>query len=158
VPRGGAACNCGKTGCLETIASATGIVRLATFELEKDRRDGELQRLFRQNGSVTAKDVMDCGRHGDLLAEKVIQEVSFYLGLVLANIANTLNPEKIVLGGGVSKAGAVLLDPVKVSFAKFAFSPVKASTELALATLGNDAGVIGAAWMAKKYWEKSGSD
>jgi glucokinase len=68
---------------------------------------------------------------------------------VLANIANTLNPEKIVLGGGVSKAGSILLDPVKAQFARFAFPSVAVSTSIDIATLGNDAGVIGAAWLIK---------
>ena len=150
IPKGGFLCNCGKTGCLETIASATGIVRLAKQELAKTNAEGELQERLGQNGSLTAKDVYDCARNGDIVAAKVVDEVSFHLGLVLANIANTLNPAKIVLGGGVSKAGDRLLEPVKSYFDQFAFTPVRKSTELALATLGNDAGVIGAAWLVKK--------
>ncbi|MGG5255059.1 ROK family glucokinase [Neobacillus sp. SM06] len=153
IPKGGAPCNCGKTGCLETIASATGIVRLAKEELAKTNASGELKDRLDQNGSLTAKDVYDCARNGDMVAAKVVDEVSFHLGLTLANIANTLNPAKIVLGGGVSKAGDRLLEPVKRYFDQFAFRPVRKSTELALATLGNDAGVIGAAWLVKKHSE-----
>lgn len=149
IPSGGAPCNCGKTGCLETVASATGIVRLAMAEVKKNELSGELSKLFAENGKITAKDVFDSARNGDQLANKILEEVSFHLGFVLANIANTLNPEKIVLGGGVSKAGKVLLDAVNEKFAKFAFSAVRDSTELALATLGNDAGVLGAAWLIK---------
>ncbi|WP_342432312.1 ROK family glucokinase [Neobacillus sp. FSL H8-0543] len=149
MPFGGAPCNCGKTGCLETIASATGIVRLATEELSKEGTTGGLSELFAENGKVTAKEVFDMARNGDVIAQKVVNEVSFHLGLTLANIANTLNPQKIVLGGGVSKAGNFLLESVKENFSKFAFSAVRDSTELALATLGNDAGVIGAAWLIK---------
>ncbi len=153
IPKGGAPCNCGKTGCLETIASATGIVRLAKEELAKTNASGELKDRLSQSGSITAKDVYDCADNGDMVAAKVIDEVSFHLGLALANIANTLNPAKIVLGGGVSKAGDRLLKPVKNYFDQFAFSPVRKSTELALATLGNDAGIIGAAWLVKKQSE-----
>ncbi|WHY76123.1 ROK family glucokinase [Neobacillus sp. WH10] len=149
IPSGGAPCNCGKSGCLETVASATGIVRLAMLELNKNDSSGELSKLFVENGKITAKDVFDCARNGDQLAKKVLEEVSFHLGFVLANIANTLNPEKIVLGGGVSKAGNILLEAVNNNFAKFAFSAVRNSTDLALATLGNDAGVLGAAWLIK---------
>ncbi|MEH7353146.1 ROK family glucokinase [Neobacillus drentensis] len=149
IPSGGSPCNCGKTGCLETVASATGIVRLAMIELNKNDSSGELRKLFVENGKITAKDVFDCARSGDQLAKKVLDEVSFHLGFVLANIANTLNPEKIVLGGGVSKAGNILLDAVNKNFAKFAFSAVRNSTDIALATLGNDAGVLGAAWLIK---------
>ena len=149
IPTGGAPCNCGKTGCLETVASATGIVRLAMMELNKNESSSELSKLFVKNGKITAKDVFDSARNGDQLAKKVLEEVSFHLGFVLANIANTLNPEKIVLGGGVSKAGNILLESVNENFAKFAFSAVRDSTDLALATLGNDAGVLGAAWLIK---------
>ena len=148
ISMGGAPCNCGKTGCLETVASATGIVRLARIELAKGEK-GELSKKLAENGNITAKDVFDAARNQDELAQSVLDEVSFHLGFVLASIANTLNPEKIVLGGGVSKAGDILLEPVKNNFAKFAFSPVRDSTKLALATLGNDAGVLGAAWLIK---------
>jgi glucokinase len=149
IPFGGAPCNCGKSGCLETIASATGIVRLAKAELSKADAKGTLALIYAKNGMVSAKDVFDCARNGDELAKKIVDEVAFHLGFVLANISNTLNPEKIVLGGGVSRAGDILLDPVKMNFSMFAFSAVRDSTNLALATLGNDAGVIGAAWLIK---------
>ncbi|OIK11774.1 glucokinase [Bacillus sp. MUM 116] len=149
IPKGGAPCNCGKKGCLETVASATGIVRLATEELSKSDKKGELAEIQAANGKITAKDVFDAARNGDQIAINVLDVISFHLGLALANIGNTLNPQKIVLGGGVSKAGEFLLNSVKQQFNQFAFSPVKDSTELALATLGNDAGVIGAAWLIK---------
>ncbi|WP_045517618.1 ROK family glucokinase [Neobacillus niacini] len=149
IPFGGAPCNCGKSGCLETIASATGIVRLAENELPKAEAKGQLAVIFAENGKVTAKDVFDSARNGDELAKKLLDEVAFHLGFVLANIANTVNPEMIVLGGGVSRAGDILLDSVKVNFSMFAFSAARDSTNLALATLGNDAGVIGAAWLIK---------
>ncbi|WHY90514.1 ROK family glucokinase [Neobacillus cucumis] len=149
VPNGGAPCNCGKTGCLETVASATGIVRLATKEILKGDLKDELAEKQAANGKINAKDVFDAARNGDQMAVKVLDEVTFHLGLVLANIGNTLNPQKIVIGGGVSKAGDILLNSVKQQFNQFAFSSVKESTELALATLGNDAGVIGAAWLIK---------
>lgn len=149
IPDGGAPCNCGKTGCLETVASATGIVRLANEELLKGEAKGELAERLAANGKITSKDVFESAENGDALANKILKEVTFHLGFVLASIANTLNPDKIVLGGGVSKAGSILLDAVNENFAKFAFSAVRDSTKLALATLGNDAGVLGAAWLIK---------
>lgn len=149
IPNGGAACNCGKTGCLETIASATGIVRLANEELALSHASGQLAVKLAETGKITAKDVFDSARNGDAVAIKVLNQVTFYLGFVLAGIANTLNPETIVLGGGVSKAGSNLLDLVKENFARFAFPAVRESTKIELATLGNDAGVIGAAWLIK---------
>ncbi|WP_425412189.1 ROK family glucokinase [Neobacillus massiliamazoniensis] len=151
IPSGGAQCNCGKTGCLETITSATGIVRIAKEELVKNGTNGFLAEKLAENGTISAKDVFDAARNNDTLASKVVDEVAFHLGFVLANIANTLNPELIVLGGGVSRAGTILLNQVKEKFTKFAFSPVKESTDIALATLGNDAGVIGAAWLIKNH-------
>jgi glucokinase len=147
VPEGGAPCNCGKSGCLETIASATGIVRIALENLKQHQTGGELYQLYQQNGTVTAKDVFDAARNDDSLAKSVVNEVAYHLGMALANIANMLNPEKIVIGGGVSKAGDVLLKPVSDYFQKHAFPRVASSTKLVLATLGNDAGVIGAAWL-----------
>lgn len=147
VPEGGSPCNCGKTGCLETVASATGVVRIATEKLQNQPVDGELHRIFSRNGKVSAKDVFDAARNSDPTANEVLKEIAFYLGLALANVANTLNPEKIVLGGGVSRAGDVLVAPVKEYFEKYAFIRVAKSTKITLATMGNDAGVIGAAWL-----------
>jgi glucokinase len=149
IPFGGAPCNCGKSGCLETIASATGIVRLAENELANPESKGQLAVIFAETGKVTAKDVFDSARNGDELANKVLNEVTFHLGFALANIANTLNPEMIVLGGGVSRAGDILLDSIKANFSKFTFSAARDTTNLSLATLGNDAGAIGAAWLIK---------
>ncbi|MDQ1145053.1 glucokinase [Bacillus sp. SORGH_AS 510] len=154
VPYDGAPCNCGKTGCLETVASATGIVRIAMEELTKGQSTGELNKILRSNGKITAKDVFDTAKNGDTLALQVLDVVCFHLGFAAANIANTLNPNMIVLGGGVSKAGSILLDKVKEYFAKYAFSAVRDSTVLSLATLGNDAGVLGAAWLIKNKINK----
>lgn len=148
VPVGGAPCNCGKTGCLETVASATGIVRLAKQKLEaQEFNTSSLKEVFLASGTIAAKDVFDCARGGDVLSLEVIEEVAFHLGLALANLGNTLNPEKILLGGGVSKAGAILLDKVQHYFDMFAFSRVKESTNISIAILENDAGVIGAGWL-----------
>ncbi|PLR76947.1 glucokinase [Bacillus sp. V3-13] len=146
---GGAPCNCGKTGCLETVASATGIVRIASEKLQAAEGKGELFEIFTRTGAISAKDVFEAAAKQDPLAEQVVAEVAFHLGLALASIANTLNPEKIVLGGGVSKAGDILLNPVREHFANHAFPRIAKTTQLALATLGNDAGVIGAAWLVK---------
>lgn len=153
IPEGGAPCNCGKTGCLETIASATGIVRLTMEELTETDKPSELRTVLEQNGQVTSKDVFDAARSKDELAMHVVDRVAFHLGLALANSANALNPEKIVLGGGVSRAGEVLLAPVRDYFKRFAFPRVAQGAELAIATLGNDAGIIGGAWLVKSYFE-----
>jgi len=141
-------CNCGKKGCLETVASATGIVRVAMEEI-KENSNSALYQILEKTGLLSAKDVASCANEGDSYALKVLDQVSNYLGLVLANVANVLNPEKIVIGGGVSKAGSILLDNIRIHFEKYAFERVRKSTKITIATLGNDAGVIGAAWLVK---------
>lgn len=153
ISKGGAICNCGKTGCLETIASATGIVRLATEAIKKKDKS-ELFFIYNQNGKLTAKDVVDAARNNDSTATEVLNEVSYHLGFAIANLANALNPEKIIIGGGVSKAGELLVDNVKKHFDTYALPRVAKGANLAIATLGNDAGVIGAAWLIKQKVEK----
>jgi glucokinase len=150
VPEGGAPCNCGKTGCLETVASATGVVRLAMTALETTKTPSVLREAYQKNEAITAKMIFDAAKEKDELALTVVNELAFHLGLALANLANGLNPEKIVIGGGVSKAGDTLLTPLKEQFRRFAFPRVAEGAELTIATLGNDAGVIGGAWLAKE--------
>ncbi|QFT89832.1 Glucokinase [Bacillus sp. THAF10] len=147
VPEGGAPCNCGKTGCLETMASATAIVRIAKELIEKNP-GSKLEELAALEG-LSAKLVFDQSAKGEETAMKVVEVVSSYLGLALANLANAMNPEKIVIGGGVSKAGDKLLNPVREHFVKHLFPRTKVGVKVAEATLGNDAGVIGAAYLAK---------
>ncbi|WP_449536973.1 ROK family glucokinase [Ferdinandcohnia sp. Marseille-Q9671] len=149
IPEGGALCGCGKTGCIETIGSATGIARLAVEAIQEQLAPSILRDLFEERGNVTAKDVFEAARKEDELAQKVIDTVTYHLGLALSHIANGLNPEKIVVGGGVSKAGEHLLQPLRKQFKRFAFPRVGDAAEITIATLGNDAGVIGAAYLAK---------
>ncbi|OIJ17680.1 glucokinase [Anaerobacillus alkalilacustris] len=149
VIEGGAPCNCGKKGCLETIASATGIARLAVEAITSTETPSQLRELYNEQKNLTAKQVLDAAREEDELATKVIDQVTLHLGLALANLSNGLNPEKIVIGGGVSKAGDTILQPVKEQFARFAFPRVLDGVEITIATIGNDAGVIGGAWLAK---------
>jgi glucokinase len=149
IPEGGALCGCGKTGCLETVASATGIARLALEGLKDTSRETALRSMYEQAGEMTSKMVFDALKDNDPLAAEVIDFVAFHLGLALANLSNGLNPEKIVVGGGVSKAGDALLNPVREYFTRFAFPRVGRAASIATAQLGNDAGVIGGAWIAK---------
>ncbi|QOR65521.1 ROK family glucokinase [Cytobacillus suaedae] len=149
IVEGGTPCNCGKTGCLETIASATGVVRITIEKLNKDSRASVLREEFERNGTITSKHVFDAVNAGDELAKEVLDYISFHLGLALANLANGLNPEKIVLGGGVSKAGDVLVQSVSKHFQRYVFPRVGIGAKISIATLGNDAGVIGGAWLAK---------
>lgn len=144
------ACTCGKKGCLETVASATGIVNLTRRYAEEYAGDAKLKQLIDDGEEVTAKDVFDLAKEGDDLALIVYRHFSNYLGVACANIAAVLNPAYIVLGGGVSAAGEFLLDGVRNVFADNSFPQIKESTQIVLATRGNDAGVIGAASLVLK--------
>lgn len=144
------ACTCGKKGCLETVASATGIVNLTRRYAEKYAGDAKLKQLIDDGEEVTAKDVFDLAKEGDDLALIVYRHFSNYLGVACANIAAVLNPAYIVLGGGVSAAGEFLLDGVRNVFADNSFPQIKESTQIVLATRGNDAGVLGAASLVLK--------
>ena len=132
-------CNCGNKGCLEQYASATGITRLATRKLAESSSES----LLRQ-GEVSAKTVFDAVKRGDALAMEVAEEFGKYLGDGLSVIAGVVNPDTIVLGGGVSKAGEVLIDYVKPHYQKNVFHGSR-DARFVLATLGNDAGIYGAA-------------
>jgi glucokinase len=141
-------CNCGKTGCLETIASATGIVRIAMDALAEEKRNpSTLAQVLSENGRIEAKDVTNCAQEGDILSQHVLNQVGYYLGIALGNYAIVMNPEKIVIGGGVSKAGEVLFKPIREYYDKYALPLFTGRIEIVPASLGNDAGVIGAAWL-----------
>ena len=133
-------CGCGNYGCLEQYASATGIVRLAGRKLASDSRPSAL----RDKTPVTAKEVFDLAKDGDVLANEIVEEFGEVLGKGLANVAGVVNPELIVIGGGVSKAGQIVIDVVKKNYVKYVFHGSRGS-EFALATLGNDAGIYGSA-------------
>ena len=132
-------CGCGNTGCLEQYASATGITRLANIRLAKDDAKSGLREQ-----EVSAKTVFDAVKAGDAVAKEIAEEFGKYLGHAMANLAAVADPSAIVIGGGVSKAGEVLIEYVEKNFKERAFFANK-DTEFVLATLGNDAGICGAA-------------
>lgn len=134
------ACNCGNCGCLEQYTSATGIVRLAKRRLAEDDKSS----VLRESGNISAKTVFDAVKDGDELAIEVAERFGKILGKTLAGIAAVVNPEIFVIGGGVSKAGPVLLDYIQKNYTLYAFSGSRGAL-FALATLGNDAGIYGAA-------------
>ena len=129
-------CGCGKSGCSEQFASATGVVRLAR-EMGMTDADSKF-------GFLTSKDVFDKAKEDDELALSVVARFADELGRLLANVSAVADPDIIVIGGGVSKAGDFLLDLVQAAFRKYAFPPCE-GTLFALAELGNDAGFYGAA-------------
>lgn len=135
----GRSCNCGRKGCIETYASATGIVRTANELLAKTDRKS----LLREE-KVTAKSIFEAEAKGDWAACETVDIFGKYLGRTLADIAAVVDPEIIVLAGGVVKAGEVVSKTVGKYFRKNAFKTVK-DTEIVLAKLENDAGMYGAA-------------
>ena len=135
-------CGCGRTGCLEQYASATGVVRLAKRRLANNTDDTVLN-----IDAVTAKDVFDAVKAGDKVAMEIAEDFGKYLGNALSEIAVILDPELFVIGGGVSRAGEILLDYIKKNYLKNALWDNN-KVEFALAKLGNDAGMYGAAKLA----------
>ena len=139
VPEETEPCNCGKFGCVEQYCSATGIVRLAKKYLESSNGPSVLRNVE----DLTCKAVFDAGKEGDRAALEILEQVYDYLGRFLANVGCVVDPEVIVLGGGVSKAGQVLLDGAQRYYKKYVFHACR-ETRFALASLGNDAGAYGA--------------
>lgn len=136
-------CGCGKYGCLEQYASATGIVRQA----KKLLVEYDIPSSLRDFDPLTAKDVLDCAKAGDELAVRVAEIFAQTLGQALVAVSCSCDPEVFVLGGGVSKAGNYIVDLVQKHFVRFAF-PATEPTRFGLAVLGNDAGIYGAAKLA----------
>ena len=132
------ACNCGQYGCLEQYASATGIVRMAKRKLAKTDDATTLTKFE----PLTAKDIFDEAKAGDEVAKELVDELGEILGSALSNLVVVVNPEVIVIGGGVSKAGAILIDAIQEHFKESVFHAAR-DTRFELATLGNDAGIYG---------------
>lgn len=135
-----AVCGCGGHGHLEQYASATGVVRLAKLELEKTQEASTLRGLEK----VTAKDVFDAAKAGDALALRVVDKYGWYLALALGHVACTVDTDIFVIGGGMSKAGKIILDAVEKYYGKN-LMPALQNRKFALAELGNDAGIYGSA-------------
>ena len=140
-------CNCGNCGCLEQVASATGIVRLAREELAASDEPSLLR-----DAPLTAKAVFDAVKKDDALAIRVAERFGSYLGKALSIYACISDPQVFVIGGGVSKAGPILLEYIVKYYRQYAFTACKGA-DFVLATLGNDAGIYGAARLVlgKRY-------
>ena len=135
-------CGCGKKGCLEQYGSATGVVRLAGRYLASHEEDT----VLRSADPLTAKAVFDAAKAGDKAALAIVDQVGRYLGMGLSYISCVVDPEAFVIGGGVSRAGTILLDTVAAYYRKSAFHASR-ETRFLMAELGNDAGMYGAVRM-----------
>lgn len=133
-------CGCGQMGCLETVSSATGIIRMAKDAVARGDRTS-----LAHVENIMAKDVFDAAKAGDEAAIRIVNRAAFYLGKSMAAVAVVLNPELFIIGGGVSKAGDILFNEIRSVFAKLTPEPVQRGMQIVPATLGNDAGMVGAA-------------
>lgn len=150
-PDTGFACTCGTIGCLETVASATGVVRVARRLAETYEGSSSIKASIDNGDEVSSKAIFEAAQQGDFFADSVVDKVCFYLGLAAANMSNLLNPDSVVIGGGVSAAGEFLRSRVETYFKQYTFPQVRQSTQIKLAELGNDAGIIGAASLVLEH-------
>ena len=132
-------CNCGKRGCVEQYCSATGIVRLAKIRLDRDNAPSSLRSLE----EITCRDIFDAGKAGDQVALEILEQYFDYMGQFLGNVCSVVDPEVVVIGGGVSKAGDILLKGIEPYFKKYVFHAAS-TVQFNLASLGNAAGSYGA--------------
>ena len=132
-------CGCGKFGCAEQYCSATGVVRVTKRYLDAH----DTPSVLRDLETLTAKDIFDAAKAGDAAAQEALEQVYDLMGQFLASICCVADPEVVVLGGGVSRAGQPLLDGTRKYFDRYVFHASR-STRFALASLGNDAGAYGA--------------
>lgn len=145
----GRSCTCGLKGCLEQYVSAVGILKTA-YEMRVNK-----ETLLNEE-NLTCKDVFDFAKNGDKVSLDVVNDMSEKLARGAASICNTLNPDLLLLGGGVSKAGEFLLDKVKEKFKRYAFYSIK-DTKIALASLGNDAGIFGSFYAIRSRLDENNS-
>jgi len=149
VEPGGEACGCGQRGCLERYCSATYTAEYATRLIRREKRHSSLAPLLETKGSIDAKDIQAARAEGDELAEEVWQRAAHYLAVGCVSICRILDPDKIVIGGGMAKAGDAFLGPMLEQFRQLDWKLTNTETRIMLAELGPDAGLIGAAGVAR---------
>ncbi|MFH1006534.1 MAG: ROK family protein [Candidatus Latescibacterota bacterium] len=146
----GPLCNCGNHGCLERLVGIKYIVERALSKLERGSYESLLPRMVDgQLDRLTPKLIAQAAEQGDLLAQDVFEETGTILGIAFANLVNILNPEAIVLGGGVSNAGELIFAPIRETIQRRAMSVPRATVQVVPATLGHDAGMIGASLLVR---------
>jgi glucokinase len=133
-------CGCGMKGCLETVSSATGIIRMGKEAVERGERTS-----LALVGQLTAKDICDAAKSGDEVSLRIVNRAALYLGKSMAAVSVILNPQRFIIGGGVSKAGEFLFEKIRKYYNEFTQETAKEGVDIVPASLGNDAGVVGAA-------------
>jgi len=148
----GPMCKCGQQGCLEALASGTAIARYAREKLAKGSRSMLIEMADGNIDNITAETVTKAARKGDALALAVVNTAAGYLGIGLANVINIFNPDVVVVGGGVSKMGEIILKPARASMKRHAFTLPARTVRVVKSRLGADAGVLGAAVYVHQKW------
>lgn len=145
VERDGKLCGCGQKGCWEAYASATGLIREAQSRLAVNKTNGLYEQVIGRD--LEAKDIFDVAKEGDAFALDLVDYEADYIALGIGNLLNVLDPEIVVVGGGVSLAGDILFDKVKERLKRYAFPSTTENLKIVAASLGNDAGILGAAYL-----------
>lgn len=147
VENGGPICGCGNTGCLEALASGPSIVKMAE-EYIMGGKSAKFRELAGDN-PITSAIVCEAAKQGDAVAQTIFKITGKWIGIAMASVSNLLNPEKIIIGGGVAQAGDLLLDPIRETIKERALKTASDSVEVVPAELGNSAGVVGASLLVK---------
>ena len=140
----GEPCTCGTNGCWEAYASVTALIRQTKKAIEENP-DSLMAKLAEEQGKVSGRTSFDAAKAGDAAAQKVVDQYIEYVACGVTNIINTFQPKTLVIGGGISKEGDYLLNPIKEFSSKYSYCSAINQTEIKIATLMNDAGIIGAA-------------
>ena len=144
----GPICGCGDTGCLEAFASGPSIVAMAQ-EYLKSGKSTNFREMAGVDGEITPYIVAKAAEAGDPVAKRIFEKTGYYIGMGLVSVINLLNPEKVIIGGGVAEAGDLLLEPIRKTIKERAMVIAGSSVEIVPAELGNSAGVIGASMLVE---------
>jgi len=148
-------CGCGRWGCLEAYASATAVVKRTHDALAGYSGRSSLNDLLHKQQDITAKDIFDAAAAGDALAERIVEETAYYLAIAAMNMMHTIDPNMVVFGGGMIAAGESFLERIRWHVKRLAFPVPAAKTQIRYASLGSDAGFIGAAACGRLLYKKS---
>ena len=151
---GGRLCNCGQRGCVEAYASASNIAKRATEAIDSGSYSS-LRKVLEEKGAITSEDVYEHLGFGDELAKEVTEKAAEALGIICVNMLHATEPKRIVFGGGMIGAGDVLLERIKYYFKKYVWNLKEEKTEICFAVLGEDAGIIGAAMLARELEKRN---
>jgi glucokinase len=148
-------CGCGRWGCLEAYASATGVVKRAMEALGKRGAKSSLKALANKEGGLTARDIFDASAAGDALADEIVEDTAYYLAVGAVNMMHSIDPNMVVYGGGMTAAGDGFLQRIRKHVVQLAFPVPAEKTQIVYAQLGSDAGFIGAAGCARQLQLKT---